>query len=159
MPALQFIAVVAEGAGYEGLARIGHINRAANLALRAFDGARSSDLHGKWTSPLATLAAGGGDCKQFAVLKYRALEDAGFAADDVRLVILQSRSLPETHAVVAVRNERRWLILDNRSMALVESDELLDRYIPLYTLDHRGVRQFVRPLNVAQKPAGCDAGS
>ena len=33
-----------------------------------------------WTSPFAALAAGAGDCKQYAVLKYAALQAAGFAA-------------------------------------------------------------------------------
>ena len=158
VPAAQFIAIVAGGAAYEGAARIGHINQAANLAIRAVPSGTPNAIHGKWTAPLATLSAGVGDCKQFAVLKYAALEAAGIAADDVRIVILEQDSPPETHAVVAVRNDARWLILDNRSMTLVESDDLLDRYVPLYALDHRGVRQFIQQPQVAQKFGGACAG-
>ncbi len=141
-PATKFIAIVAAGAGYQGLARIAHINRAANLAIRQIDSTTLPDYRDKWTSPLATLAAGIGNCKQYAVLKYAVLQDAGFAADDLSIVILKSRTLPQSHAVVALRNEEHWLILDNRSMAIVESRVLLDRYLPLFTLDRRGVRQF-----------------
>jgi predicted transglutaminase-like cysteine proteinase len=149
---------VAEGAGYEGIARIGHINRAANLAIRAVPNGIRDPTHDKWTSPLATLAAGAGDCKQFAVLKYAALEDAGLAPDDLRIVILQLRARPESHAVVAVREEGRWLILDNRSLAVVESSELLRQSAPLYSLDHRGVRQFFEQPQVAFGDACTDNG-
>ena len=158
-PAAEFIAIVAEGAGYHGLARLGHINRAANLAIRTLANGALDAVGAQWTSPLATLAAGAGNCKQFAVLKYAALEDAGFAPDDLRIVILQLRARPEAHAVVAVREDGRWLILDNRSLALVESSELLGQYAPLYTLDHRGVRQFFEPPQVAQKFDDACAGS
>jgi predicted transglutaminase-like cysteine proteinase len=149
-PAAEFIAIVAEGAGYDGLARIGHINRAANLAIRALASDARDAVAAQWTSPLATLAAGAGDCKQFAVLKYAALEDAGLAPNDLRIVILQQRARPESHAVVAVREEGRWLILDNRSLALVESSELLRQYAPLYSLDRRGVRLFIEQPQVVQ---------
>jgi len=150
--ALKFIAIVDEGQPYEALARIGHINRAANFAISSFDRTRATD--DKWTSPLATLASGVGDCKQFSVLKYAALIDAGFAPDDLRVAILNSKLRHDMHAVVAVRNEGRWIILDNRSLSLADSNEILDRYIPLYVLDHRGVRQFVLPQQMAE---GIDA--
>jgi predicted transglutaminase-like cysteine proteinase len=156
--ALEFIAIVDQGAPYQGLKRIGHINRAVNLAIRAVGRTRTDNSPDKWTSPLATLAAGVGDCKQYAALKYAALHDAGLAMDDLRLVILKTKFSPETHAVVAVRNEGHWLILDNLSLALVQSRKLLDKYIPLYMLDHRGVRQFDLAARLAQKEvleAGC----
>lgn len=150
-PALQFIAIVHQGSGFEGLARIGHINRAVNFSIRAVDSAAADATHDRWSSPLATLAAGVGDCKQYAVLKYAALQDAGIAADDVRIVIVKQRGRPEAHAVVAVRQAGRWLILDNRTLAMVESGKLLGLYVPLKTLDRRGVRQFVVAPQVAEK--------
>lgn len=158
--ALRFIAIVNEGNGYEGLARIGHINRAVNLTI----GAASAAVQSTWSSPLQTLATGSGDCKQYAVLKYAALLDAGFAADDLRLVIVRLKQNPETkpadHALVAVRNEADWIVLDNRTLAMIESRQVLDQYLPLFTLDHRGVRRFVQPssLNVAAAPCGESGG-
>jgi hypothetical protein len=61
-----------------------------------------------------------------------ALNDAGIAADDLRIVIVRIRSRGENHAVVGVRNAGHWLILDNRRMALVESSQLHD-YLPLFS--------------------------
>jgi predicted transglutaminase-like cysteine proteinase len=156
--ARQFIAIVDEGAPFQGLARIGHINRAANLAIRAINDATPSKLHSQWTSPLTTLAAGAGDCKQYAVLKYAALQDGGFAAEDVRIVIVGQRTQPGTHAVVAVHNEGHWLILDSRSLAIVEASALLDRYVPLDSFDRRGVREFVDQPQVAQEFGAACAG-
>ena len=65
--ALRFIAIVGEGQLHQGLARIGHINRAVNLSIRGIKNAAPAD----WTSPLAALANGAGDCKQHSVLKLR----------------------------------------------------------------------------------------
>ena len=142
--ALQFIAIVNEGAQYQGLTRIGRINRAVNFAIRPINPAAPGDVGTKWTSPLTTLTAGIGDCKQYAVLKYAALSDAGIAPDDLRLVIVTIKSQRANHVVIAVRHAAHWFILDNRTLAVVESRELPD-YLPQFTLDHRGMRQFIPP--------------
>ena len=136
--ALRFIALVKEGDQSDGLVRIGRINRAVNLAI-------SVAIQAEWTSPLSALAAGVGDCKQYAVLKYAVLEDAGFAPDDLRLVVVRVKSLRNSHAVLAVRHAGQWFILDNRTLAVVESRKLLDYYEPLFVQDDRNGRQFVVP--------------
>jgi predicted transglutaminase-like cysteine proteinase len=78
-------------------------------------------------------------------LKYAVLEDAGFAPDDLRLVVVRVKSLRNNHAVVAVRHAGQWFILDNRTLAVVESRKLLDYYQPLFMQDDRNGRQFVLP--------------
>lgn len=159
IPALQFIAIVDQGKAFEGLARIGHINRAVNLSIRPVDTRVPAGRRYKWTWPLAALAAGEGDCKQCAVLKYRALQASGFAADDVRIVIMERRRRPETHAMVAVLNDGRWLILDDRSLAIIESRMLLVRNRPLYVLGWRRARRFVpQPHLTADKCVGVGGG-
>lgn len=157
--AARFIAIVEEGRRHEGLARIGHINRAVNFSIRSTAATAQRGSHTIWTSPLAALASGVGDCKQYAILKYAALRDVGLPPDDLRLVIVAIKSLREQHAVVAVRDAGRWLILDSRFLALAESSELHD-YLPLYALDERGVRQFVLPSSpqISGSPCGGVAG-
>jgi predicted transglutaminase-like cysteine proteinase len=141
--ALKFLAIVKAGDQYKGHARIGHINRAVNLAIRSV---KASTVQTTWTSPLEALAAGLGDCKQIALLKYAALADAGFSPNDLRLVIVRIKALQnEPHAMVAVREQARWWILDSRSLAIAESSKILGYYEPEFTLDQRGVRQFVKP--------------
>jgi predicted transglutaminase-like cysteine proteinase len=131
--ALRFIAIVEGANRHQGLARIGQINRALNQAIPA-----QRDGLGTWKSPLAALASPG-DCKSYAVTKYAALAAAGIAPDDRRLVIVWEKARPaETHLVVAVRVDRRWLILDSRSLTMAESSGA--GYRPLQVIDHSGVR-------------------
>jgi predicted transglutaminase-like cysteine proteinase len=85
--ALRFFAIVDQR--HEGLARIGHVNRAVNLSIRAINDAEPDETHDEWTSSLVTLAVGAGNCKQYAVVKYAALRDLGYAADDLRLSFLK----------------------------------------------------------------------
>jgi predicted transglutaminase-like cysteine proteinase len=147
-PAAQrFIGLVDHGAPYQGFDRIRHINRAVNLTLRIRE-------QPAWTSPLAALAAGEGDCKQYAAIKYAAMLDGGFAPDDVRLIV---GSIPPGtgHAVVAVRSAGIWFILDNRSLDVVRS-EAFAAFTPLYAFDSRGVRRFAPP--VAELPGQPCAG-
>lgn len=152
----RFNAIVREGDGDDDRTRIGRINRAVNLAIRPKR--IGADPTG-WTSPLETLTAGTGDCKQYAVVKYAALLEAGFAADRVRLVIVRIKQStlpapsPTDHAVTAVRVQSRWLVLDNRSLTVSESTGLLNEMEPLFTLDNRGVRQFVSPSVIPIVPA------
>lgn len=116
------------GDQHKGHARLGHINRAVNLAIRSV---KTSTIQTPWTSPLEALGEGFGDCKQIALLKYAALAEAGFSPNDIRLVIVKIKALHnEPHAMIAVREDARWSILDSRTMAIVESTKLLGYYEP-----------------------------
>ena len=45
---------------------------------------------------------------------------------------------------VAVRLDDKWLILDNRSLALIADTEWRSE-LPLFVLDENGVRRFILP--------------
>ena len=47
----------------------------------------------------------------------------------------------EGHAVASVRLDGRWLILDNRRMAMVE-DMAFRNYRPLFVIDQSGVMKY-----------------
>ncbi len=127
--------IVDEARSQDGVARIGFINRAINLAIKpAIDPL-------VWQSALATLSAGAGDCKDYAVAKYFALLEAGFPERDVKLVIVRLIAAHQDHAIVAVRFNGGWIVLDNRWLALIHDFELR-RAEPLYILDEAGVRRF-----------------
>ena len=149
--ALQFLAIVDAARLREGRARLGEINRAINLAIRPM-----SDLaqHGQidvWTSPLATLARGGGDCEDYAIAKFVALRRAGIAPDDIRIVVMHDTIHGEDHAVAAARLDGRWLTLDNRRMAMVE-DAYVRNYRPLFVIDQYGVMQYLDAPLLAAAP-------
>jgi len=139
--ALKFLDIVDAARLRQGRARLGEINRAINLAIRPI-----SDLvqHGQidvWTSPLATLARGGGDCEDYAIAKFVALRRAGLAPDDVRIVVMRDTIHGEDHAVAAARLDGHWLMLDNRRMAMVEDADVRN-FQPTFVIDGESVRRY-----------------
>lgn len=139
--ALRFLDIIARGKAHEGRARLGHINRAINLAIKPGSDEALYGAPDVWRAPLALLTTGAGDCEDYAIAKFVALRAAGVAAEDLRLVILRDVIRHEDHAVASVRLDGHWLLLDNRRMAMVEDVHLLN-HEPLFVLDQDGVRQY-----------------
>ena len=152
--AARFLAIVEHGRTRSGLARLGDINRAINLSIRPMSDMAQYGVEDRWTSPLATLAAGAGDCEDYAIAKYVALQAVGIAESDVRLVIVRDTATREDHAVVAARLDGRWVMLDNRYLMMVADIEMRN-VIPLFVLDHDSVKRYERaiaPVASARRP-------
>jgi predicted transglutaminase-like cysteine proteinase len=127
---------------HQGRALLGRINRAVNLSIRPTSDWAQYGVADYWATPLETLSSRAGDCEDYAIVKYVALRESGIAPDDLRLVIVRNIKEQTNHAVLAVRLEEEWLILDNRTLVMVNAD-VAQHYYPLFVLDQRGVRTFV----------------
>jgi predicted transglutaminase-like cysteine proteinase len=147
--ALKFLDIVDAARAHEGRARLGEINRAINLAIRPIVDLAQHGQIDVWSSPLATLARGGGDCEDYAIAKFTALRRAGLSPDDLRIVVLHDTIQGEDHAVAAARLDGRWLMLDNRRMAMVE-DANVRNFRPTFVIGARGVMRYIE----APLPAG-----
>ena len=90
-----------------------------------------------------------------SIAKYVALQAAGVAPEDIELVV-RNTDTSENHAVVAVRLDGTWVILDNRRLALVPAREIRHA-TPLFVIDEQGVRQFMAPTANAQLREGIPA--
>jgi predicted transglutaminase-like cysteine proteinase len=132
--ATKFGAIAEAAHSRDGLARVGEVNRAVNLAIRPVSDQDQYGVPDIWASPLMTFGSGAGDCEDYAIAKYVALREAGMASADLRLVVVYNRPAHENHMVAAARVDGRWRILDNRTMRLVTDDEIAD-YTPLAVLD------------------------
>ncbi len=139
--ARRFLEIVKQGQAQTGRARIGIINRAINLAISPMSDLTQWGVIDRWSAPLVTLTTGRGDCEDYAIAKYVALKQAGVAAEDVKLVIVRDLAVGGDHAVVAVRFDGHWVILDNRRLTLVE-DRQIRQTVPLFVLSQSGVRKF-----------------
>ena len=120
--ALQFLAIVESGRNLDGRARLGEINRAINLAIKPMSDLALYGVEDVWSPPLNTLARGAGDCEDYAIAKFVALQEAGVSPDDLRIVVVRDDIREEDHAVVAARLDGNWLTLDNRPVFLVDRD-------------------------------------
>jgi predicted transglutaminase-like cysteine proteinase len=140
--AQRLIDLSSEGAGRNGRARLGFINRAANLAISPTSDEAQWRVTDHWSSALETLQSERGDCEDYAIVKYLALLDSGMSEADLKIVVMKSIFPNEDHAVVAARVDDEWLILDNRTLTLVR-DTNLTRTVPAFVLDQVGVWRFV----------------
>jgi predicted transglutaminase-like cysteine proteinase len=139
--ALKLLAIVDGARARDGRARLGEINRAINLSIRPMSDLAQYGEIDVWSSPLVTLASGAGDCEDYAIAKFVALRLAGVAAEDLRIVVMRDTIQGEDHAVAAARLDGRWLMLDNRQMAMVD-DIHVRNYRPLFVLDEAAVMRY-----------------
>jgi predicted transglutaminase-like cysteine proteinase len=146
LAAQRFLAIVDEGRARSGRARIGVINRAINLAIMPTSDFVQWGVADRWSAPLETFTTRRGDCEDYAIAKYVALRAAG-------VVVVRNTDVSENHAVVAVRLDGAWVILDNRWLALVP-DRKIWREIPVFEISEDGVRRFVVPTVNAQLADG-----
>jgi predicted transglutaminase-like cysteine proteinase len=150
--ATRFIAVIDEARTHDGRGRLEAVNRAVNDAIRYTSDMEQHGVADLWSAPLASFAAGRGDCEDYAIAKYVALRDSGVAAEDMRILLVRDLAVREDHAVLAVRHAGRWMVLDNRRMALSEDSELRN-LMPLFAIDQEGVKLFAAPY-VERDPDG-----
>jgi predicted transglutaminase-like cysteine proteinase len=130
--AVRFQAIVDTGRTRNGRARIGTINRAVNLAIAYKKKPGTVD---RWSTPLITLDSQTGNCMDYAITKFAALEEAGIDSANLRIVIVHDLRQNADHAIVAVRDRNEWLVLDNRHFALA-TDAQTPRVTPLLILGH-----------------------
>jgi predicted transglutaminase-like cysteine proteinase len=138
--ALKFLRIVDAGRQRQGRARLGEINRAINLAIRPME---DLDQYGEvdvWSSPLVTFNTGAGDCEDYAIAKYVALQMVGIPAEDLRIVVVVDFD-GKGHAVTSVRSEGHWLILDNQLTGIVE-DVNARSYRARFVIEESGVMEY-----------------
>ena len=152
--ALRFAAIADQSAQLSGRERLKGVNRAVNGAIVFANDISVFGRADYWAPPLESLAAGRGDCEEFAIAKYAILRDTEWPADDLRLVIVRDDKHRAPHMLAAARHEGRWFILDNSGDDLAE-DRALPHLLPVFILDRRGVLQIGPP----SPPGGFRLGS
>lgn len=117
--------------------QIPKINYMVNRVLAYRDDARVWNTGEYWASPVEALTKRAGDCEDYAILKYALLRDLGVKDADMRIVVLMDTAARQHHAVLSVRHEGKWLILDNR-FSRVRFERDLPHYRPLYSVNASG---------------------
>ena len=119
-------------AGQPARAQVEGVNRFMNR-LPYIEDSVNWGVNDYWATPLEFLSRGG-DCEDFAIIKFYSLLELGFDNDQMRVVVLEDtlRRLP--HAVLAVRIDGTEYILDN-NFSVVLTDDRLPQYVPQYSLN------------------------
>lgn len=88
-----------------------------------------------WAIPREFLTLGG-DCEDFAIIKYFSLRQLGVPADFLRVVVVQDANLRIPHAVLAVYMRDDIFILDNQ-IHEITSHQKIAHYVPVFSLNER----------------------
>lgn len=97
-----------------------------------------------WASPKEFLKLSG-DCEDYSIAKYFALQQLGFKARNMRIVVIKDRIRNIGHAVLAVYMDDTAYILDNMSN-LVLPHSKYQHYIPQYSVNGANRWAHVRPI-------------
>jgi len=141
--AKKFLHILDETSHYEGRAKLAHLNRAVNLAVKYTPDTRNHGIPDHWATPFDTLASGKGDCEDYAIAKYALLRAMHWPKHDLRVVLVYDQRKREDHAVEAARLGHDWIILDN-GLSSISNDIGLLNYHPLFIVDDSGVRMMMR---------------
>lgn len=129
--------------------RIERINRFVNDAVTFADDRARYGRPDVWTSASETLRSGRGDCEDYAIAKYQMMRAAGFADRDLYLVIVKDLVRRQDHAVLVVRAQDQFLLLDNGTDEVLETRQVRD-YRPVLTFAASGA--WTHGYRVNRKP-------
>lgn len=96
-----------------------------------------------WASPVQFFNKDG-DCEDFSIVKYFALLELGWPADEMRIVVVHDNNLDIPHAVLAVRFKDKEFILDNQIDAVVQHHRIR-HYRPIYSVNHNAWWRHIPP--------------
>jgi predicted transglutaminase-like cysteine proteinase len=111
--------LIESGAGQNEMQRVKTVNTFINQTVSYGDDMLVWDQADYWATPLETLGRGAGDCEDYVIAKYYALQLVGISADKLRLIYVQARvgaeGVPQAHMVLAYypRANDEPLVLDN----------------------------------------------
>ncbi|PIT01952.1 hypothetical protein TSA1_15105 [Bradyrhizobium nitroreducens] len=139
--ARKFLAIMRAASDPDIRTRVEAVNTRVNRAIRYVSDMQQHGVVDLWSSPLESLAAGVGDCEDYAIAKRALLLAVGVPETDMQLLLVQDTVVRQPHAVLGVRIDGRWSVLDNRNSEIIETSEL-PHLLPLFAIDHRGVSLF-----------------
>jgi predicted transglutaminase-like cysteine proteinase len=103
-----------------------------------------------WETPREFLTRGG-DCEDFAIIKYFTLRRLGFSAKDLRIMVVNDTNLQIYHSVLAVRQAGgEPLILDNQAADVIPAS-VVSQYHLIYSLNEAGWWLAAPPTLVVAK--------
>ncbi|MAZ75988.1 MAG: hypothetical protein CMH31_01650 [Micavibrio sp.] len=118
-----------------------------NMWLNSFPYKQDNWIYGKsdhWATPTEFLTHGG-DCEDFAIIKYITLRELGFTPEQLKVSIVYDVYSGTDHAFLLVKHNDKDFVLDNRNHE-ISAHHYYERYKPYYVFNEKEVITFERPM-------------
>ena len=115
---------------------------------RSIDDLKNYGTEEYWATPEEFLEKGGGDCEDFAIIKYLALRYFGWPEQNLWLLLGKKHTVGSFHAVLAARTGERKFILDNLSRPpylLIPEEKYMRNFTPFYAMNCLGIWLLTAP--------------
>ena len=125
------------GGGRPGQATIAAVNIWANAKIRYVEDRQLYGQADYWADAKSTLKRRAGDCEDIAIAKMALLAGAGVRRADMYLTIARDLARNADHALLVVKAEGRFWLLDNNTDRLLDASEAND-YRPILSYSAGG---------------------
>lgn len=106
--------------------RLHEVNRWVNRAIVYTEDRENWSRRDYWATAGETLRRRRGDCEDIAIVKYQMLLSLGWRPEDLYLTLVRDLARNADHAVLVVRSEGRFYMLDNALDAVLPADQTYD---------------------------------
>ena len=89
---------------------------------------------GYWNATPERFFSSGGDCKDYALLKYVSLRALGFSPDQLRIAVVMDITKNVLHAILIVKGPKDAYVLDNQARN-IEPVSHVDHYQPIFSVN------------------------
>lgn len=120
------------------LAMLQEVNLWANRQIHYAEDIKHFGRADYWADAATTLRTKVGDCEDIAIAKMQILAEMGVARSDLYLTIARDLVRHSDHALLVVKMDGRYWVLDNATDRLLDANEQLD-YQPVlsFSADHK----------------------
>ena len=129
--------IVGIGTGQPAQATIAAVNSWANAKIRYVEDRQLYGQADYWADAKTTLSRRAGDCEDIAIAKMALLAGAGVRREDMYLTIARDLVRNADHALLVVKSEGRFWLLDNNTDRVLDASAAND-YRPILSYSARG---------------------
>lgn len=129
--------------------------KAVNMVFNQLPGVHDKDNYGKdeYFAGPSEMWQNGGDCEDYSIIKYAVLRKLGFDKDDMHILAVSSKEREFSgHAVLAVKVDGDYHVLDNLHGNLLSMDETVVKYDIMTSLNETGITNYSHDSASSQKP-------
>lgn len=127
------------------------VNQWVNRRIAFAEDAREYGVADHWATASQSISRGKGDCEDYAIAKMQLLRALGFKSDDLYVVVVRDLARRADHAVLVVRIDGRFVVLDNGTDRVIDAGAIHDyRPILSYNAEKAWIHGYrSQPLQLA----------